>query len=227
MARIARRVAAMALGLAVAAPGARADEPLRFTLLDGGTDGLGPVVLQVPADYAPAQVAAKRTEGQSLSIITLYPSYAPFVTGRLRCGRILCGDEVGATVQLAAVPPPPAGPARREMEAAANTMPGTVVGDAPVPPGFEDAFSVTTAAQPGRAYLHSHLDYLAYRDKEGVRQVGSCGAEGTVRACRFTSWDPATHLAMTYSFPRSALAQRDAIEARLRAMVAGWTVAQP
>lgn len=235
MARIGCAVASLVLlAWPLASAAAPEPEPLVFKLLPPAGEGAGalqPVVFRLPSGYAPAQEAMRRTDGVSLSILAMYPSYAPFVAGPGRCGAIMCGDEVGAKVELATAAPPGRtgeGSLRSEMEA--KTPAGstdTTFSDAAVPDGFSEAFTVEKAALPGRAYTHSHLEYLVYRDNGGVQRVGSCGVEGAHPSCTFKSYDPVTHLAMTFTLPRANLGERDAIEAGLQALFARWRVPAP
>ena len=205
------------------------DGPLGFQLTpQDDAAALAPVALSVPHGYAPAQEAMHASTGPLLSVLMLYPSYGPFQAGPARCGSLMCGDEVGATFSLLAAPPAAraaTGPLRAEMEAQMQAAGDKATfEDTPPPPGYLESFAVTKAALPGRAYTYSHTEYLTYRDASGAEQVATCGVEGPHPSCGFRSYDPATHLAMTFSLPRSALAQRDAIGSHLRAMFAAWQV---
>ena len=203
--------------------------PVQFMLR--GEDGVqAPWLLRIPEDYVPALAAMHKTEGTEFSLLALYPSFGAFVAGAQRCGQVMCGDEVGATVRLRSEPP-----AQRDVRATRATMQanqqeverGTVFEDMPVPPGYEQAFRVTKAALPGRAYTASRVEYLVYADVSGQARLIACNAQGTGGSCRTESFDPASGIALTLTLPRGALDKRDEVDQKTRALVGSWRVPGP
>ena len=189
-----------------------------------------PWVLRIPEGYIPALAAMHKAEDIEFSLLALYPSFDPFVGGAQRCGRVMCGDEVGATVRLRSEPP-----AHRDVRAMRTTMQadpqeierGTVFEDMAVPPGYEQAFRVTRTGLPGRAYTASRIEYLVYADAAGQDRLIACNAQSATGTCRTESFDPKSGVALALTLPRDALEKRDEVDRRMRALIGSWRVPGP
>lgn len=202
---------------------------VQFTLR--GEDGTpAPWVLRIPEDYIPALAAMHVTEGTEFSLLALYPSFGAFVAGSQRCGHVVCGDEVGATVSLRSGPP--AHRDVRAMRAAVQADPqeigrGTVLEDIVVPAGYEQAFRVVKPALPGRAYTASRIEYLVYADASGQPHLIACNTNSASDSCRTDSFDSASGVNLALTLPRDALEKRDEVDQSIRTLIRSWRVPGP